>query len=132
MTAPILRSLRVGVADVVAAAEFMAHVCGSSVDASEGGETVVAIDDASFIVEAADRPRGGIQGLVVDSEAKEEGAALLNGIEVRVGTNPPRTGTTDSDVVVDHVAVLVEDLESSGKIHTGLFTRPTLRGCSYS
>ncbi len=115
VSTPQLAAVHIATPHVDDAATFMAVVCGSSVEEANG-RPAIPIGDAAIIVDhAADGERTGITAVEVDGVPGDPSRSLLNNVEVL--TNPVPAAATPAgdhaDVILDHVAIMVEDLESA-------------------
>lgn len=108
-----LAAVRIAAADVDGAADVIAKICGGAVDV-DGEARHVRVGDVALVVEPSGD--GGPSGIVAVEFAGVAGAAtqsILNGVHV---TTTPGTTTGElgpADVFVDHVAILVHDLDAS-------------------
>ncbi len=114
MSGPQLRAVTIAAADVGSAAAFVATVCGSPV-VQRDDQTSVLVDGVAILIEHVDEGvRPGIVSIEIEAETDQRRTVRLNGIDVIV-TPTPAPRSAPADVIVDHVAIVVADLDESAR-----------------
>lgn len=117
---PTLRALHLVSTDVEAAATFLATVCSTEVRPGPNG-VEVPVGDAKFLIESSGAIKGHtVSALVIDRPGAEPATTELNGVNVVIESSAApavsrSTDVVDADVVLDHVAVLVTDLDAAAE-----------------
>ena len=117
MKEPRLAAVHVAVDDVEVAAAFLATVCGSSAQMVDGRQRVGLGDAAIVVAPIGSDGRKGIVGVEVDSvdSSVATGRAQINSLDVQSSSDQPDGQRHEADLFLDHVAVVVEDLEASAQ-----------------
>lgn len=115
MTSPRFRAVRVAADDVNGAGALMAAICGATAQVV-GTELRIVVDDSVIIIgPSSATARSGIVGVEVDGSSDRIASVELNGVEVLTGPLDPSVEVAPADVVFDHLAIAVLDLERAAR-----------------
>lgn len=113
MNGPRLAAVRIATADVDAAGALLALVCGTRAERVDG-LLQVGVGDARLILEQSlNGGREGVVAVELDGMQNAHDATMLSNIELRTVAGRQPLEPVDADVVLDHVAIMVNDLSAS-------------------
>ncbi len=115
MSAPRLRTVTIAAVDVAEAGAFLSAVCGiTALDHTD--HVRIPVGDAALVVGPVSAAgRVGVTGIEVETGTGGRLDTRLNGIDVSTNQEDESVPSGTSDVLLDHLAVAVADLDEAAQ-----------------